>query len=601
MNVNFNSSCTTLNPLSFRSDSFIIDKEREAIPALPIQEQFCQGEMKNGLSGKRKITVLDETISPLEIQNVKRKITLANGSICEGEFKNGLNGKIKINLPNGTIYEGELKNGMLHGDGKKICTDGTIFEGEFESNVLHGTGKITYANGTIFQGKFQKGELQGNGKKSYVDGIIHAGQFEHGHLNGYGEILYSNGDSDRGKFVKGKLIKGKKIRCNGQKIVEGKFRHRKLYESSHPQIQTSKKPLTVTDVFKKSAFPKYLKKKHLESELNTFGPTKTGITESYVWEMRKRIFGFSIGQAKSIKKLRRQIDMRSKVLESILEGGYASSTMLYLLFHLDQLIDKTRIEEHDPNYLADLERLQSDLKRSLPFVFYDFIKPNENLDSNLIQLASDISQELIQMKPNDKLLIPTGVHDHTTLLVFQKMADGSIVTTHYNTGYGVEYHLTKELCLFKESHHQYKDYYPITKSHPPFDLGIHQTNFESMMIKLLKLRIEKQSRIKKINQTLEKHLGKGNPGSLKPVQKSGVCSFQVFTEAVQDIFSSKFSYDRYRFDFLNHIQKEFEEITDAMKSLVDQDVEIQRLYPLHCLLLKENQVQINNLLTQDTF
>lgn len=569
-----------------------------------------EGQFKEGLlNGEGKITFKEMVIKG-EFKNGclngQGTMTLKGKPFWEGEFKDGiLNGRGK-SVTKSIIEEGIFLDGKLNGPGKKRFKDGTVYEGKFKAGNLHDReGKATYKNGTVCSGEFKDGKFTGQGKQIFSNKIIYEGDFVAGVLNGKGKktypgtLSYPKGYCEEGIFKNGDLEGQGKITHYDKQIEEGEFKAGKLVKSLHLQIKTAKKQLKLSDV----PIPKYVNLKLFGKILNDFGPTSAGITESYVWKMRKWIFGFSIGQKKSPEELRKPNNIDLGDLKNMLEGGNVGPNLLFVASHLEQLIRK-KTEQGKSDFLEDLKRLQSVVKRSLPFAFTSYLNTAE---SNITNLAKDLSQELKQMKPNEHLLFPIGSPTHATLLLLQKNKNNMVTATHYNTGLGVDYHLTSGLSLkamTDQFNYIFKNQYPISKAYPSINIESQQNKFETLIIKLLKLKektkekkIETDSgnhaHIGKIDKNLEKHLGKGLSGPSKPVQKSGVCGYQVLTAAFKDILGSKLSYNSYKIDFLTYIQKEFQEITDAMKSLVDRDDQIKKLYPLHELLLKENQAQID--------
>lgn len=520
------------------------------------------------------------------------KRILADGTIQLGKFKNDqLEGYGKIIFPNGQICKGMFKNNQLEGQAKVIFPNGKIFEGIFKNQQLNGQGKITFSNGQIDEGIFKDGKLHGRGKVKFPNGQSWDGIFEDNELV-EGTVL-ADDQIWEGKFKDNKLHgSGKKTFPSGQ-ILSGNFQKGRLQKSDKIQIPTTKKQVQL----KKAASPQYIPEEDLETLLEKLGPSATGITENYVWYMRTLLFGFSFGQKNSFEELKKASDLQLNHIQKMFQGGDPGLNMTYITFCLEKLMAEKERNIHTEGSLKSLQRLHSDLQRSLPFAFVSHMKGDDpKYNENLALLVSQMSQELKQMQPNERLLIPTGVHEHATLLILQKKDDGCIEPIYYNTGLGVDSHLTKNLSLKAITDHLNSflyDYYPISKTYPSIQLSTQKTIFESLMVKVLKLRNKPEDPVK-ITALLEDTLGNGTAGPAKPIQKNEVCSFQVLTEGIKDILGSKIYYTTYKIDLLTLMQEEFREITNEMKALVDrEDVkELKRIYPLHVLLLEENQKQI---------
>lgn len=521
-----------------------------------------------------------------------RKFTFSNGQIHEGEFKDGyLHGQGKITFPNGIIKTGEFKDGKLNGHGKISFSSGKIVEGEFIDDKLTGQGKISHHDGEIQAGEFKNGKLNGHGKISFPSGKIEEGEFVDNKLNGHGKISLPDGEIREGEFNDGKLNGQGKVSYPSGQIQEGEFNNGNFYKSIYPQIPLPKKRIWSRH---RNLSP-YITSKSLNGILEEFGLSSRGITEQYIWSMRRFIFGFSIGQKENIAELSKQSMLKLKELKGALEEGDVGLNMLYIFQHLTQLL-RTSTQTQNSDYLKSLRRLHSDLQRSLPFAFLmDDLEFNH---SKFTQLKIDICQKLKQMRPKERFLFPIGSVEHATLLIFQKEANGKILATHYNTGDGVRLHPANDLTNKKFSKHHHST----SKIYPPFDLVSHQDEFNEMMSAVMLLNNTSSigsdslhSGIDKSLAALDKFLGNGTGGPVRRIQKNGVCSFQVLTPVIKDILNSKTFYNTYRADFLTHIQEEFQEITDSMKSLSDKNDEFKKFYPLHCLLLQGIQTQIDSI------
>src|SRR5262249_41948316 len=153
------------------------------------------------------------------------------------------------------------------------------------------------------------------------------------------------------------------------------------------------------------------------------GPGPTGITENYVEYIRSLIFGFSIGQKQHMGEISSKSGIELKELRNELEGSFSNIHMVYLAWHVDELISQIKskkADEIDRKYLEGLQKLQSSLQRSLPISLMLYYVDRQNIkDQVLEELAEDICEELDKMKPGEHLLIPITIKEHDTLLVFQ--------------------------------------------------------------------------------------------------------------------------------------------------------------------------------------
>lgn len=537
--------------------------------------EIQEGEFKaNRLDGQGKITwrgVIVEGVFKDDKLNGLGKKTYSNGEVQEGEYREDkLNGQGRI-IWGKIIVQGEFKDDKLNGFGKKILSNGEIREGVFEDNRLNGQGKITLGK-FIIQGEFKDDKLNGFGKKFFSNGAIHEGEFKEDKLNGFGKKIFSNGEIQQGEFK------------------EGQF-----HKSPYPQIRISKKRSQHLDIK-----PPYIQNNVFEDLLNDIEPTTSEITEMYISGMRNLFFGLSIGQKMGKEVMSKQSGIDIKTIKT-LEGSSSSVNLLYIFFYLGQLIERLKGEKDSHiEFLNRLQVLHDDLQRSLPFAFIahmHFSNPQE--EEILAQMVRDISQKLNQMKPNERILIPIGTKTHGTLLVFEKLESGAISPVHYNTGFGVENHVTKKMNKKGLSDHlnTLLLYYPIQKKYPSLELGQDLAQFESMLINIFKLKNDvsndQKYNIKQISTFLENYFGEGIAGPSKPVQINGVCASQVLTAVIKDILGSKIYYNTYKLHLLTDMQAELQEITNGMAPLVSEIEEMWKFYPLHQFLLKKNQLHID--------
>lgn len=292
--------------------------------------------------------------------------------------------------------------------------------------------------------------------------------------------------------------------------------------------------------------------------------------------LRKLIFGFSVGQNQTIEEMSR-LDPSFNVeeLRKILEGGTGLVNMFYVAHYLEQT--------------STQGKLLTDLKRSLPFALrlraIELMTPISR-EKNLAQLLSDIKADLAQLKTGEVILLPVGTSEHETLLAFQKK-EGGIETTYYNTGEGIDQNMTtgfklKALTDFFSAGMSGK--YPVKKTFPIAEIS----QIEPMLQAVLKNRMENGS-IEDINTHIRNNLGDGISGEAKDVQLNGVCSFQVLSEAFQDMLGSEKSYLNFQHDFLNHLQNGFEK---AIQNKIPSS-ELEERF--NQKLLMDNQQEINRI------
>lgn len=522
---------------------------------------------------------------------VRGKVTFLDGAVHEGEFKDNCLHRGRITFPSGQIKDGLYDYGVLI-QGKVIFVNGQIKEGKFQDGEII-EGKITSPNGIILEGHFKDELLDGWGKFIGSDGKIQEGEFKCGLLNGKGKMILSNFNKEirEGEFKDGQLHgQGKVTFARKRHIKEGVFREGRFYKSLYPQVNHSKKRLAFPDLI----LPAYMTAEFFEELLDDLGPSSTGITEDYIEYMRRLVFGFSVGQKIGIKRLYKECDISINDLKQ-LEGNNFSVNMLYVIHHLEQLINKIKAEGKKIFYLNCLQKIYSDLKRSVPFVFISnlHIYNSANAERTLVPFAKDMWQELNRMQPNERLLVPTGNKLHVTMLVFQKLPGNNILTTHYNTGLGILERIDKKRWSDPVNASLHK--YPIHEEFPLFQLDQQQTDFESMMVKILSIQNHRQKEsIGQITTFLEEHLGEGVLGPAKHVQVNNVCGSQIIIAVFEDMFPYESIFKAYQYDFLTHLQAEFQEITDDMIELANSEDHLRVYLPIHKMLLAENRKQINS-------
>lgn len=370
-----------------------------------------------------------------------------------------------------------------------------------------------------------------------------------------------------------------------------------LLEQGEGNLKISKKPVAFSfftppvDV---------LEKRVLRIISNRLGPSPEGETGKYVQYLRTLIFGFATGQKKSIQSLDQQMGFNVNDLKKMLLGGNSINNMFYVANYLDNFLAKQKLEAtEDPKYMDALEKLQSDLKRSLPIALSNYTLTLRLQQGDYVgeeefqQLFSHIKGSLQEVQVGGKLIIPIQTIEHATLLVFEKMKDGRIQSIFYNTGEGVSRHVTMNLSVkaLSDNLNSFVDRYPVSKIYEPFAVNGKMESFEKGMIDLFNIKHNKG--MGEVYTSLENALGAGESGKAKRVQINGVCSFQSLSEVFKDTLGSKENYLRFKRGFLQNIQQDFKEITKAMEPLLEENEEMVAVYTLHQNLLADNQAEID--------
>ncbi len=345
----------------------------------------------------------------------------------------------------------------------------------------------------------------------------------------------------------------------------------------------------------------------LETELETANKINS-ITEKlgfnfedgnseYIIYMRKAIFGFSIGQKKKLFRFQSE-KMDAYNLKTTCLGGDTTLQLFYFSFFLEHLFKSDKMD-HSPEYVQGLEKLKSDIDRSL---FISLHMHERKLQNEMGQEA--LFDELDQMKPGQNLFIPIRTNyakegiSHATLLVFEKLENGNIRPIYYNTNGGSSIELAKKRASlgcdtfihnFNDRHKGYDRslFFPISISFAEINWREKKESIQNMMNNFASIKAQEET-----NTILVDNFGIGDAGKPKRIQINGICSFQCLTEAIKDHLETKENYLKFKRDFLSHIQEEFQVITDAMKPLIDSDKEVAALYPLHQQLLNENAKEI---------
>lgn len=272
-------------------------------------------------------------------------------------------------------------------------------------------------------------------------------------------------------------------------------------------------------------------------------PTPHRINE-YNEFQRKLIFGFSVGQNIEIEKLKKA-GFTEQELGKLLEGGNSAVNYFYIALTLEKL------SQDNPA----LKSLASDFKRSLKIA----LKLQTNAD--LKEVEKEIKETVQKLGQGERLFIPTGTESHATLLCLEKLPNGKVKATHYNTGEGVKVNKNK------------------TGSTKVTYNSLDLTNIDLTKI------IGKRTNVEELYKNLEKGFGVGEEGPEKPIQINGTCSFQVISAAFEDILGK--DYQQYRKEHLHHIDQEF---TQSSEKLAKDNALLDPKYKaLHEMLAEANQ------------
>jgi len=360
-----------------------------------------------------------------------------------------------------------------------------------------------------------------------------------------------------------------------------------LKTSSGQKLQLKEKPQFVS----LNLIQNIQQKGQISSKLRPVGDAK-----KYVEYQHTVIFS-SVGRTTTIEELAKEIGVKPKEIkvyqskfQELLEGGNSADNMCYVSHYLETLIPQ--VKKGDPinaDYIEGLEKLQADLQRSLYFA----VSASTNMKTTTAKsLSTEIREALEGMKNGERLLIPTGAGGHQTLLVFKKTENNEIQTTFYNTGEGVERYFDTKFSLknFGKSF----EGTPLSVTYSNIDINSKndQTRFESMMTNILQFPNQKEHTTKDLYTSLEENLQKEGEkltlGPEKKAQINGICSFQCLDEAYEDILGP--NYNHFKLDSLTRKQSDFQEITDALQPVDDQN---DPIHQLRLLMLKKNQAEIN--------
>jgi hypothetical protein len=128
--------------------------------------------------------------------------------------------KAKLTLEDGSTYSGKIKDGKPHGIGTWIWSDGSQYEGMWVNGIMEGPGKKITVTKDVYIGNFSKGLLEGEGiflafeksdERSNYNEIdiykkgIYRGRFKAGQFSGKGNFQWTNGDTYIGNFANNKM------------------------------------------------------------------------------------------------------------------------------------------------------------------------------------------------------------------------------------------------------------------------------------------------------------------------------------------------------------------------------------------------------------
>lgn len=295
---------------------------------------------------------------------------------------------------------------------------------------------------------------------------------------------------------------------------------------------------------------------HIKARLGVEGEVKHH--KAY---LRRAIFGFAIGQRKTVDEINKLInDVKLEDLKKMLEAGDPVDNMYCVSYYLETIIPKVRQEGRNPEYLKGLEELQSTLTLSLPLawrlmnIYNDRVNQRrpEKAASDIALLSQDIRKTLQNMPEGAKLLIPAGTPEHAVLLSARKI-NGKIDFTLFNTGEGLEQNVKNSGILqqLREGMAALRGKFPITQSYPSVDLQKNGDGVEKMMQGLFKNILSKNAKIDDMYKTLEGTLGKGQAGPPEDIQINGVCSFQCLSAAMKKGFNQQTDQNQFEYDLLS--------------------------------------------------
>lgn len=352
--------------------------------------------------------------------------------------------------------------------------------------------------------------------------------------------------------------------------------------------------------------------------------------QDYVGYQHKTFFGFSVGQRSTINELTK-VGMKKEELEEMLEGGNGVTNMAYLALQVEQQISQAKINEKPKEYIANLERMLADLKRSLiisldkeAFEVRDTsARDQRTINNNAIaskyghstrvtatdkavqEISDKTRDELVKMKPGERLFIPIGAEGHATLLCFEKGKDGLVTPVIYNTGLGAENFANIATELANAFRGQKGQVAPTKIRYPAFEITA-ETDLKSKIGGLFinsknkdkraitdkeQLAATKQG-IKEMYRLAEASFGQGTMEGKKEVQFTGICSFKILTEVAEDTLGD--DYNQFQHDFLVQVGEEFQETSESMLSQLGSETQTATR-KLHTAMLEDNQKEIDRL------
>jgi len=277
---------------------------------------------------------------------------------------------------------------------------------------------------------------------------------------------------------------------------------------------------------------------------------------------RKLMFGLSVGQnigqldllvmARTAHQGALEVAKSGKDIkvQDLLEEGSTVTNLGYFYNQLSQEISNSS----DKYYKNELVELRKDIKRSLPLALTSegLQTAEKTTEEEISNWSKEMSTKVNTLAPNQRLLIPCGTKGHAMLMVVQKQNDGKVKTTLINTGAGLKIGGIGNFASLLV-----KDELPTTKT-----FGPHETQNLNQLFPELMEQMRTSGREGEVDNTLNKNLGIGKEGALRPIQKAGVCSFQVLTEALETTLLTKTNSEKFKTAVLARVGDEFAKVAE---------------------------------------
>lgn len=110
-----------------------------------------------------------------------------------GSWKVGrVHGRGTMKWPDGRTYSGNFKNGLEDGYGECVMLNkADSYQGQWKEGQIHGFGKYKYATGEVYEGCFFEGQrhgygMLGSGRLARTSSSVFIGQWVHDRKTGYG-------------------------------------------------------------------------------------------------------------------------------------------------------------------------------------------------------------------------------------------------------------------------------------------------------------------------------------------------------------------------------------------------------------------------------